>query len=61
MYLIDKDREDPRRRILIQMWVPGMLGAASPAALAQVANILAAKPAAWRWGNRSTAFPALRW
>jgi hypothetical protein len=45
MYLIDKDREDPRRRTLIQLLGAGMLGAASPAALAQVANIFGSKPA----------------
>ncbi len=44
MYLIDKDREDPRRRILIQMLGAGLLGASSPAALAQVANIFGSKP-----------------
>ncbi len=44
MYLIDKDREDPRRRVLIQMLGAGLLGAASPAAMAQVANIFGSKP-----------------
>jgi hypothetical protein len=45
MYLIDKDRDDPRRRTLIQMLGAGLLGAASPAALAQIANIFGSRPA----------------
>lgn len=45
MYLIDKNRDDPRRRTLIQMLAMGMLGAASPGALAQVANIFGSRPA----------------
>ena len=44
MHLIDKDREDPRRRLLIQLLGAGALGAASPAVLAQVANIFGSRP-----------------
>ncbi|HEX4859529.1 MAG TPA: hypothetical protein VFV17_10955, partial [Usitatibacteraceae bacterium] len=45
MYLINKDAEDPRRRVLIQALSAGILGSLSPAALAQVANIFGSKPA----------------
>jgi hypothetical protein len=44
MILIDKDRDDPRRRQLIRLLGAGLLGAASPAALSQVANIFGSRP-----------------
>lgn len=40
-----EDHDDPRRRVLIQLLGAGMLGAAAPASLAQVANIFGTKPA----------------
>jgi hypothetical protein len=44
MFLIDKDRDDPRRRQLIQLLGTGLLGAVSPASIAQVANIFGSRP-----------------